>query len=156
MTDEAERALAEIETVLAALDETARDQVLQALQRRWTTERERALYRERAVLIAHLGSLHPAFTDAEPDDEGRVLVYLYLSGDDRLQMSRHIDAADWPLFAHVTRVRPESSWVRWDHHSKRDSLQRITADTADRAQRQRSGGAPPLYSEIDPAPRRKP
>ncbi|HEY3683442.1 MAG TPA: hypothetical protein VGL93_10405 [Streptosporangiaceae bacterium] len=91
----------------------------------------RALYRERAHLVAHLAALHPsvlAYND--PNEPTRPVLYVDAHGG---QLSWHISPDDLELFEHVPQVAPDDPRAKWDGHSTDTKYLRLGGLTDDAA-----------------------
>jgi hypothetical protein len=83
----------------------------------------RAVYRERAHLVAHLAACYPSvigYTDpSEP--EWAVVIVMMPTG----QAAWHISPGDMDLFGHVDRTEENL----WDGHSTEEKYARLDAET---------------------------
>lgn len=93
-----------------------------------TPAEERALYRERAHLVALLASTWPAVLRIDPTSPPPAAAVLYLTTP-RGQLSWHIAANDLDLFGHVDAADPDQP-DPWDGHSTAAKYQRIRDLTA--------------------------
>lgn len=83
------------------------------------------LYRERAILVAHLAAIYPSVICAS-DEPGYALVYVAVPTG---QLSWHIADRDVSLFQHVQKSSP----VLWDGHSTPEKYTRLHEFTKLRA-----------------------
>ena len=89
-----------------------------------SAEDVRALYTERAQLVALLAALYPSSWEyTDPQAEGWPVVYVELPTG---QASWHISPDDWPLFSHV----PRNPAAQWDGHTTEQKYARIQAWSA--------------------------
>jgi hypothetical protein len=101
-----------------------------------TADDVRAVYSERAHLVAHLAARYPAvLLEQAPDDPDWALVYITLPTG---QLSWHISAADLHLFAHVERVTEGDPRGLWDGHSTAEKYTRLALDVLRVAGRRRT------------------
>lgn len=95
-------------------------------------EQARALYRERAALVAYLAAVHPAAIGTDPAQPDWPVVYVDTPAG---QMSWHISRDDLDLFPHVPAYRPAPEWDGHTTEQKYDRLRILTHAAASRAQR---------------------
>jgi hypothetical protein len=102
-------------------------------RRRWLKNQplvdvNRALYRERAHLVAHLAVIYPSVLceSADPEHPDWPVVYVQLPTG---QASWHISKSDLDLFEHVT-----PGHKLWDGHSVAKKYERLDRLTRIRAQ----------------------
>jgi hypothetical protein len=93
-----------------------------------TRAAERALYRERAHLLAWDAAIFPAELRIDPAGPPLAAAVLYLDTPSG-QVSWHIAANDLDLFGHVQRTDPNSP-DPWDRHTTEEKYQRIRDLTA--------------------------
>lgn len=98
-------------------------------------ERE-ALYTERAALVAHLATVHPAWMAEDADAPGWLVCTVATPAG---QVGWHIAEHDVHLFAHV----PRGGGPEYDGHTKRQALARLVDTTRMRAQSARAQESSP-------------
>lgn len=84
-------------------------------------EQLRAVYRERAQLVAYVAALHPSVMAEDPDEPGWLVCYIETRSG---QWSWHIAPEDLDLFAHVPHGQ-----ATWDGHTTEEKYRRIRQHT---------------------------
>lgn len=87
------------------------------------TEQTRALYRERAHLVAALAARYTSRLASNDENEPELAV-LYVQTPAG-QISWHIHPDDLDLFTRVPRVERQDALVTWDGHGKDEALARL-------------------------------
>jgi hypothetical protein len=92
----------------------------------------RAVYRERARLVAYLAARFPSFVVTNPDDDEWPIIYITTPQG---QLSWHLARADLDLFSHVRSEPWEVEWAAWDGHTTEEKYRRLAELTRREAAR---------------------
>jgi len=90
------------------------------------------IYRERAHLIAHLATVHPAVIVLGSDPELPEWPVIYVDSPEG-QLSWHLSGDDMDLFRHV-RITTGEHAPTWDGHTTEEKYERLSALVASRAE----------------------